>query len=108
MFRFALRIRSMTDWVCLVPSSFIRSRGTNTFMSLDTNRSSWPLAAFATSLPGEFAAVLERIGTLGFTHVDVVAEIDRPAEQREALADSGLLVSCAAVGRQLPPGHALD
>lgn len=77
-------------------------------MSLDTSRSSYCLAAFATSLPGDFAAVLGQIAALGFTHVDVVAEVDRPAEQREALADSGLLVSCAALGRQLPPGYALD
>jgi sugar phosphate isomerase/epimerase len=68
----------------------------------------WPLAAFATSLPGDFAAVLARIAALGFTHVDLVAEIDRPPEHLEALADSGLLVSCAALGRNLPPGHTLD
>lgn len=77
-------------------------------MSFETNRSSWSLAAFATSLPGDLAAVFEQIASLGFTHVDVVAEVDRSAEQREALADSGLLVSCAALGRQLPPGHVPD
>jgi sugar phosphate isomerase/epimerase len=77
-------------------------------MSLETTRSPWSLAAFATSLPGDFAAVLAQIAALGFTHVDLVAEVDRPAEQREALADSGLLVSCLALGRHLPPGHTLD
>ncbi len=77
-------------------------------MSLERTSSPWPLSAFATSLPGEFAAVLARIVALGFTHVDLVAEVDRPAEQRDALADTGLLVSCMALGRQLPPGHSLD
>jgi D-psicose/D-tagatose/L-ribulose 3-epimerase len=77
-------------------------------MSLERTSSLGPLSAFATSLPGEFAAVLGRIAALGFSHVDLVAEIDRPAAQRDALADSGLLVSCMALGRQLPPGHSLD
>ena len=67
-----------------------------------------PIAAFATSLPGDFAAVLEQIVALGFTHVDVVAEIDRPAEHLEALADSGLIVSCMALGRNLPADRTLD
>ncbi|HEY7158991.1 MAG TPA: sugar phosphate isomerase/epimerase [Gemmataceae bacterium] len=77
-------------------------------MSLMNALSSWPLAAFATSLPSAFAAVLADIAALGFRHVDVVAAIDRPAEQLEALADSGLLVSCSALGRDLPSGHTLD
>lgn len=77
-------------------------------MSLMSTLSPWPLSAFATSLPGDFATVLARIAALRFRHVDVVAEIDRPAEQLEALADSGLLVSCAALGRNLPPSHTLD
>ncbi|HWG44489.1 MAG TPA: sugar phosphate isomerase/epimerase [Gemmataceae bacterium] len=71
-------------------------------------KSSWHLAAFATSLPGDFAPVLAQLVVLGFTHVDLVAEIDRPGEQLEALADSGLLVSCMALGRNLPAGHTLD
>ncbi len=66
------------------------------------------MAAFATSLPGTFGTVLGQIAALGFTHVDLVAEVDRPAEQLEMLADSGLLVSCLALGRHLPPGHGLD
>lgn len=72
------------------------------------NSLSWPLAAFATSLRGDFAAVLGQIAALGFTHVDLVAQIDRPSDQLEELADSGLLVSCLALGRQLPLGHSLD
>lgn len=77
-------------------------------MSLETPSSPWPLAAFATSLPGAFAAVLGQIAALNFTYVDLVAEVDRSAVQREELAESGLLVSCMALGRQLPAGHTLD
>ena len=69
---------------------------------------SWPLAAFATSLPGELTVVLPQIAALGFTHVDLVAEADRAAEHVEALANCGLLVSCLALGRHLPAGHTLD
>jgi sugar phosphate isomerase/epimerase len=68
----------------------------------------WPLAAFATSLPGELTTVLPQIAALSFTHVDLVAELDRPAAHVEALADCGLLVSCTPLGRNLPPGHTLD
>src|SRR5262249_10826831 len=79
----------------------------DTAMSLEEHRQAWPLAAFAASLPGEFASVLGQIASLGFSHVDLVAEVDRPTEQLEALADSGLLVSCLALGRHLPSGHSL-
>jgi sugar phosphate isomerase/epimerase len=68
----------------------------------------WPLAAFATSLPGDLGAALATIAGLGFRHVDVVAEVERPAGHLEALADTELLVCCAALGRGLPPGHSLD
>jgi sugar phosphate isomerase/epimerase len=77
-------------------------------MSLMTTVPSWPLAAFATSLPGDFAAVLTEIAALGFSHVDLVAEVERRAGHLEALADSGLLVYCMALGRNLPAGHTLD
>jgi D-psicose/D-tagatose/L-ribulose 3-epimerase len=77
-------------------------------MSGENTPLSWPVAAFATSLPGEFATVIDQIASLGFTHVDLVAEVDRPSDQFEVLADSGLVVSCLALGRHLPPGHTLD
>jgi sugar phosphate isomerase/epimerase len=77
-------------------------------MSVETAQSSWPVAAFATSLPCDFAAALGQIAELGFAHVDLAAEVDRPAVQLEELADSGLLVSCAALGRHLPEGLSLD
>jgi sugar phosphate isomerase/epimerase len=70
--------------------------------------SPWSLAAFATSLPGELTVVLPQIAALGFTHVDLVAELDRPAEHVEALANCGLTVSCMALGRHLLAGHTLD
>jgi sugar phosphate isomerase/epimerase len=86
----------------------MKMENTDTTMSRDEKRSSWPLAAFATSLPGDFASVLRQIVSLGFTHVDLVAEVDRPTQHLEELADSGLLVSCLALGRHLPAGHSLD
>jgi sugar phosphate isomerase/epimerase len=61
-----------------------------------------------TSLPLSFEESMRAAVALGFTHVDVVALTERPAEHLEALADSGLLVSCAALGRGLPEGHTLD
>src|SRR5207253_6701863 len=67
-----------------------------------------PLAAFLTSLPLDFADACGAAVRLGFTHADVVALADRPAAQLEALAETGLLVQCAALGRDLPPGQALD
>jgi sugar phosphate isomerase/epimerase len=67
-----------------------------------------PLAAFLTSLPLDFAAACRTAAGLGFTHADVVALSDRPAAHLEALAETGLLVQCAALGRDLPPGQALD
>lgn len=86
----------------------LHSGGTDVRMSLENAPSPWPLAAFATSLPGLFNAVLGQVAALNFTHVDLVAEVDRSTEQLEALAESGLLVSCVALGRQLPAGHSLD
>jgi sugar phosphate isomerase/epimerase len=61
-----------------------------------------------TSLPLDFESAARQAAALGFQHVDVVGLADRPAAHREALADAGLLVSCAAVGRGLPQGHTLD
>jgi sugar phosphate isomerase/epimerase len=68
----------------------------------------YPLSAMLTSLPLDFEAAVQQARGLGFTHVDVVGLADRPAAHREALAESGLLVSCAAVGRGLPDGCTLD
>jgi sugar phosphate isomerase/epimerase len=72
------------------------------------SQSPGPLSAFLTSLPLSFVPALAHARALGFGHVDVVAQIDRPLEHCEGLADSGLLVHCAALGRDLPPGHTLD
>jgi sugar phosphate isomerase/epimerase len=67
-----------------------------------------PLAAFLTSLPLDFTDACRAAADLGFTHADIVAVADRPAAHREALADTGLLVQCAALGRDLPQGQSLD
>jgi sugar phosphate isomerase/epimerase len=61
-----------------------------------------------TSLPLDFEAAVRRAAALGFRHVDVVAVADRPAAHLEALAEAGVVVCCAALGRDLPDGVALD
>jgi len=61
-----------------------------------------------TSLPMDFAPAARQARDLGFTHVDVVAIADRDVGDVEVLADTGLLVSCVAVGRGLPEGQTLD
>jgi sugar phosphate isomerase/epimerase len=66
------------------------------------------LSAMLTSLPLPFADAARLAAELGFTHVDVVAVVDRPADELEALAETGLAVSCAALGRGLPEGQTLD
>jgi sugar phosphate isomerase/epimerase len=60
------------------------------------------------SLPQPFEEAVRTAAALGFTHVDVVGMAVRPEAHREVLADSGLLVSCGAVARNLPDGQTLD
>jgi sugar phosphate isomerase/epimerase len=62
------------------------------------------LPSFAT----DFRASLDHAAALGFSHVDVVGLASRPADDRDALADSGLTVGCASIGKGLPEGHTLD
>src|SRR5687768_10685440 len=66
------------------------------------------LSVLATSLPLEVGDALRTIARLGFTHVDLVAVTERAAAEREALAASGLIVSCAALGRNLSEGCSLE
>jgi len=68
----------------------------------------FPLSAMLTSLPLDFEPAVKAVAELGFTHADVVALVERPTAHREALADSGLLIGCASLGRGLPEGHGLD
>jgi len=68
----------------------------------------WSLAVLLDGPPADFAAEARLAADLGFTHVDVMALEERPAADLEALADAGLLVRCAAVGRGLPEGCTLD
>jgi rSAM/selenodomain-associated transferase 1 len=67
-----------------------------------------PTSVLLSSLPLDFEPAVRQAAALGFTHVDVVALADRPPSHREALADTGLVVSCAALGRDLPEGFTLD
>ncbi|GIW78214.1 MAG: hypothetical protein KatS3mg105_0021 [Gemmatales bacterium] len=62
----------------------------------------------STSLPMGFADAVRQLAALGFAYVDIVGEVDRKDADREALADSGLIVSCAAIGRHLPEGCSVD
>jgi sugar phosphate isomerase/epimerase len=66
------------------------------------------LSALLTSLPLDFESGIRELRMLGFTHVDVVGLAERPQQHLEALADSGLTVSCGAIGRCLPEGCSLD
>jgi sugar phosphate isomerase/epimerase len=66
------------------------------------------LTALTTSLPYAFDESVRCLADMGFSRVDVAAVVDRPLAQLEVLAETSLVVSCAAVGRDLPPGRALD
>jgi sugar phosphate isomerase/epimerase len=66
------------------------------------------LSALLTSLPLEFERGVRELAALGFTHVDVVGLAERPEKHLDALAESGLIVSCSAIGRGLPEGCTLD
>jgi sugar phosphate isomerase/epimerase len=68
----------------------------------------YAVSAMLTSLPLDFGPAVRQVAELGFRHVDIVALADRPHAHLEALADSGVVVSCASVGRGLPEGQALD
>ncbi len=67
-----------------------------------------PVSVLLSSLPLEFGPAVRQAAALGFTHVDVIALADRPAEHLEVLAEAGVLVACASVGRGLPDGCTLD
>jgi len=66
------------------------------------------ISMMLSSLPLDFEPAVRQAAALGFTHVDVSAVAVRPPRHLEILADSGLLVSCAAVGRGLPENWTLD
>ena len=67
-----------------------------------------PLAVLLDGPPADFASEVRLAADLGFTQIDVVALEERPPADAEALADAGVLVRCAAVGRGLPDGCTLD
>jgi len=67
-----------------------------------------PISVLLTSLPLDFEPAVRQVSALGFRYVDVVGCAERPPAHRDALAETGLLVACAAVGRGLPDGTTLD
>ncbi len=69
---------------------------------------SYPISAMLTSLPLDFEAAVRQTAALGFSHVDVIALVDRPDAHLDALADAGVLVSCCPIGRGLAAGQTLD
>lgn len=66
------------------------------------------LSVLITSLPFPAAEALGEIARQGFAHVDLIGKAERSDEERSALADSGLIVDCVALGRDLPAHCALD
>jgi sugar phosphate isomerase/epimerase len=68
----------------------------------------FPISVLLTSLPLPFGEAVRQAAALGFTHIDIVGLADRPAAHCGVLADTSLVVSCAAVGRGLPEDHTLD
>lgn len=66
------------------------------------------LSVLVTSLPAPPEAAFGELVRLGFRRVDLVGKSVRPEVEREALADSGLIVDCVALGRDLPEGCSLD
>src|SRR5690349_11221083 len=68
----------------------------------------YPISAMLTSLPLDFEAAVRQCAALGFSHVDIVALIDRPPAHVEALAEAGVMVSCCPIGRDLPDAQTLD
>jgi sugar phosphate isomerase/epimerase len=60
------------------------------------------------SLPLEFEEAVRQAADLGFRNVDVVALGDRPQSHYEALAEAGVTVCCAALGRGLADELTLD
>jgi sugar phosphate isomerase/epimerase len=67
-----------------------------------------PISVLLTSLPLPFEEAVRQAAALGFARVDIVGLAERLAAHLDALADTGLLVSCAAVGRGLTEGITLD
>src|SRR5208337_4610755 len=66
------------------------------------------ISAVVAALPQPLPDALRHVAALGFTHVDLLGMVERPAADLEALADTGLLVSGVALGQGLQVGEALD
>jgi sugar phosphate isomerase/epimerase len=66
------------------------------------------LSVLITSLPSSAEIALAELARQGFRRIDLIGKSQRPDLEREALAESGLIVDCVALGRDLPAGCALD
>ncbi len=67
-----------------------------------------PISVLLSSLPLDFEPAVRQAAALGFGHIDVVGRAERPSAEREVIAEAGVLVACAAVGRGLADGITLD
>jgi len=68
----------------------------------------YPLSTTLPSPPLDFEDALTQVSLCGFAYADMVAVAERPAKHLDALADSGVIVSCGALGRGLAPDQSLD
>ena len=75
---------------------------------MNDGKSPWTLSVLLDGPPADFAVEVYRAAAFGFACVDVVALEERPGADREALADAGVLVGCAALGRGMPDGCTPD
>src|ERR1700683_1850393 len=66
------------------------------------------ISVMLTSLPLDFVEAAAVARDLGFGYIDVVARGERHPTDCEALAETGLVVCCAAVGRGLAEGQSLE
>jgi sugar phosphate isomerase/epimerase len=75
---------------------------------VSTTTEPFPISVLLTSFPLDLEPAARQAAALGFRYVDIVGLAERPVAHREALAEAGLVVACAAVGRALPDGRTLD
>jgi sugar phosphate isomerase/epimerase len=61
----------------------------------------WIRAAILPCDPSAFIDACHAVAAGGFSHVEVLALDDRPAEHLAALGDTGLFVACASLGQGL-------
>jgi len=87
-------------------ASFAYASGSDEEMNM--SHDALELSVLVTSLPTPPEQAIAEMQRLGFCRVDLIGKSTRPEAERQALADSGLIVDCVALGRDLPDGCSLD